>query len=50
MYLLTSEIGHPTTFHADGLAWLFLAWLIQILLLIKVSTQTLIDHIVTHHG
>jgi hypothetical protein len=31
-------IGHPTTFHSEGLAWQLLAWLAQILLLIKVST------------
>jgi hypothetical protein len=44
------EIGRATTFHANGLAWLFLAWLGQILLLIKVPTQTLKNHIDTHHG
>ncbi len=39
------EIEHLTTFHADSLAWLA-----QILLLIRVSMQTLINHIDTHHG
>jgi hypothetical protein len=35
-------MGHSTTSHADGLAWLFLAWLAQILLLIKY--QNLFRH------
>jgi hypothetical protein len=37
--------GRLTTSHSDGLAWLA-----QILLLIKVSSQTLINHIDTHHS
>ncbi len=44
------EIGCPTTFQGDGLAWLCLAWFAQILLQIKVPTQTLLNHIETHHG
>jgi hypothetical protein len=35
-------MGCSTTSYADGLAWLFFAWLAQILVLIKVPTQTLI--------